>query len=47
MIDVTGPDLLYLGELRAGVQCFGAFGTSGRARTMKIGRCVMELYNLT
>ena len=45
--DVTGPDLLSLGELRAGVQCFGAFSTSGRARTIKIGRRVMELYNLT
>ena len=29
------------------VQCFGEFGASGRARTMKIGRRVRELHKLT
>ena len=38
--DVTGLDLLSLGQLDGGVQCFGEFGASGRARTMKIGRRV-------
>ena len=47
MIDVTGLDPLSLGELGGGVQCFGEFGASGRARTMKIGRRVRELYKLT
>ena len=47
VIDVTGLDPLSLGELGGGVQCFGEFGASGRARTMKIGRCVRELQKLT
>ena len=37
---------LYFGDLGGGVQCFGEFGASGRARAMKIGRCVMELHKL-
>ena len=44
VIDITGLDLLSLGELGVGVQGFGEFGASGRARTMKIGRRVRELY---
>ena len=40
VIDVTVLDSLSLGELGGGVQCFGEFGASGRARTMKIGRRV-------
>ena len=47
MIDVTGLDSLSLGELGGEVQCFGEFGASGRARTMKIGRRVRELHKLT
>ena len=47
VIDVTVLDLLLLGELGDGVQCFGEFGASGRARTMKIGRLVRELHKLT
>ena len=30
-----------------GVQCFGEFGASRRARTMKIGRRIRELHELT
>ena len=44
---VTGLDPLSLGELGGGVQCFGEFGASGRARTMKIGRRVGDLHKLT
>ena len=47
VIDATRLDLLSLGELGGGVQCFGEFGASGRARTMKIGRLVRELCKLT
>ena len=47
MIDVTGLDPLSLVELVGGVQCFGEFGASGRARAMKIGRRVGELHKLT
>ena len=47
MIDVTGLDSLSLGELGEGFQCFGEFGASGRARTMKIGRRVRDLNKLT
>ena len=47
MISVTGLDLLCLVELGGGVQCFGEFGASGRARTVKIGRLVRELNKLT
>ena len=47
VIDVTGLDLLSLGELGGWVQCFGEFGAFGRARTMKISRRVRELYKLT
>ena len=35
---VTRLDPLSLGELGGGVQFFGEFGASGRAKTMKIGR---------
>ena len=44
VIDVTGLDPLSLGDLGGVVQCFGDFGASGRARTMKIGRHVRELH---
>ena len=47
MIDVAVPDSLSSGELGGGVQWFGEFGASGRARTMKIGMCVRELHKLT
>ena len=47
VIDVTGLDPLSLVELGGGVQCFGEFGASGRARAMKIGRRVRELHKLT
>ena len=47
MIEVTVPDSLSLGELEGGVQCFGEFGASGRAMTMKIGRRIRELHKLT
>ena len=47
VIDVTALDPLSLGELEGGVQCFGEFGSSGRARTMKIGLRVKELHKLT
>ena len=47
MIDLTQLHLLPLGELGGRVQCFGEFGAFGRARTMKIGRCVRELHKLT
>ena len=47
VIDVTGLDSLSLEELGGGVQCFGEFSASGRARTMKICRCVRELHKLT
>ena len=43
VIDVTVLDSLSLGELGEGVQCFGEFGASGLARTMKIGSCVRDL----
>ena len=46
MIDVTKLDPLSLREL-GGVQCFGELGASGPARTMKTGRRVRELHNLT
>ena len=46
VIDVTVLDLLSLGELGVGVQCFSEFGASGHARTMKIGRRVREMHNL-
>ena len=47
VIDVAVMDSLSLGDLVGGVQCFGEFGASGRARTMKIGRRVRELHRLT
>ena len=47
MIDGTVLDSLSLWELGGGVQRFGEFGDTGRARTMKIGRRVRELNNLT
>ena len=46
VIDVTVLDSLFLGDLGGGAQCFGDFGASGRARTMKIGRRVRELPKL-
>ena len=45
LIDVTGLDPLFWGV--RGVQCFGEFGASGRARTMKIGRRVKDLHKST
>ena len=45
--DITGPNPLSLGELGGRGQCFGEFGASGRARTMKIGRRVRDVYKLT
>ena len=47
LIDVTDLDPLSLVEFGGGVQCFGEFGASGRARTMKIGKLVRELHKLT
>ena len=47
VIDVTILDPLSLGEFWGGGQCFGGFGASGRARTMKIGKRVRELHKLT
>ena len=47
VIDINGLNPLSLEELEGGVQCFGEFGASGRARTMKIGRRVRELHKLT
>ena len=47
VIDLTVQHSLSLGELKGGVQCFGKFGASGRARTIKIGRRVRELHKLT
>ena len=46
-VDIIGLDPLSLAELGRGVQCFGEFGASGRARMMKIGRCVRDLHKLT
>ena len=46
VIEVTRLDPLSLVELGGGVQCFGEFGASGHARTMKIGRRVREQYKL-
>ena len=46
VIDITGTDSLSLGEL-GDFQCFGEFGASGRARTIKIGRRVRDLHKLT
>ena len=45
--DVTVLDPPSLWEFWGGVQCFGEFGASGSARTMKIGRRVRELHKLT
>ena len=47
MIVITVLDSLSLRELEGGVQCFGKFGASGRAKTMKIGRHVREPRKLT
>ena len=47
VIDVTVLYPLSLEEIEGGVQCFGEFGASGRARTMKIGTRVKELHKLT
>ena len=46
MIDVTVLGSLSLGRL-GDIQCFGEFGASGCARTMKIGRRVRDLKKLT
>jgi len=40
-------DPLSLEKLGGGIQCFGEFGASGRARTMKISGRVRELHKLT
>ena len=47
MIEEVVLDLLSLGELGGGVQRFGKFGASGRARMMNIDRRVRELHKLT
>ena len=47
VIDATGLDPLFLVELGGWVECFGEFGVSGRTKSMKIYRCVRELYKLT
>jgi len=47
LIGVNGLDMLSLGDLGAGVQCFGKFGAFGHSRTMTIGRQVRELHKLT
>ena len=47
VIDVVGLDPLSLGELGGGVQCFGEFGGSGRAMTIKIGKRAKYLHKLT
>ena len=46
VIDLTGLDPLSLGELGAGVQCFGEFGASVHARTTSIGMPVRACTNL-
>ena len=46
VFDIPGTDPLSLGEF-GGVQCFGEFGASRRARTMKIGRRVRDLHKFT
>ena len=46
VIDVTRLYPLSLWGL-GWVQCFGEFGSSGRARTIKIGRHVRDLHKLT
>ena len=43
VIAVTGS-ALFGGDM--GVQCFGEFGASGRARAMKIGRRIRDLHKL-
>jgi len=43
IIDITGLDPLSLGDF----QCFGDFGASGCARTIKIGSRVRYLDKLT
>ena len=47
VIDRIVLDSLSLEVFGGGVQWFGEFGASGRARTMKIGRRVRELHKLT
>ena len=47
VIDIIGMDSLCLGWLGGDFQCFGEFGASGHAGTMKIGRCVKKLHKLT
>ena len=47
VIDIIGADPLSFGGAGGDFQCFGEFGTSGRARTMKIGRYIRDLYKLT
>ena len=36
-----------MGGVGGGIQWFGEFGASGRAKTMKIGRRVKELHKMT
>ena len=47
MTDVTGLDPLSLGELDGGVHCFGEFGASESARTMKIGSFFIDFVVLS
>ena len=47
VIVIFGTDPLSLGELGGEFQCFGEFGASERARTMKIGMRVRNLHKLT
>ena len=46
VVGVTRTGFALFGGIRGGVQCFGEFGASGRARTMNIGRRFRELHKL-
>ena len=47
VIDVFVLHPISLGDLGGGVQCFGEYGSSGRAMTMEMGRRVRKLHKLT
>ena len=47
VIDVNGTGFTLFVGVRWGVRCFGEFGASEPARTMKIGRRVRDLHKLT
>ena len=47
VVDVNELDPLSIGELWGGVQCFGEFGPSRLAKTVKIGRRVRDRHKLT